>query len=508
MARKPALSAETLAALGAEKLAALVLDETQSNPGFKRRVNAALAGQSGPDAIAKLIDRRLAGLERARSFVDLDKERAFRDDLQGLCDSIAKELLPAGPALAAVRLLRFIATHEQVFQRIDDSSGRIQDVYWQAIEAMAPAAEGMPTGVREALPEAIMAVLGETDHGYLKPVAERVILHMPSEALLTWDADLAARITERDAVEAGQRASGRWFPSMTGEWREIRQVIAAATDDLDQVIALEREKPEQSQDSLTIAAKLLEAGRAEEALIWVRRAAPTTRRAHDDFDVEDEGAEAEHDPAILQASLEARILAALGRKPEASQLLWARFTETLSPRLLREHLKTLPDFEDIEAEERAMALTMHHPEPMGALHFFLAWPRRDLAARLIVTRHEAWDGRDWYTLPDIADQLQHEHPLAATILYRALLDDILARARSKAYPHGAKHLERLALLARDADADPARPAVFPLHEEYRETLRATHGRKSGFWTLTGDKPAAKPPEPFRAGRHPIWVVEK
>ena len=65
MARKSALSVENLSALGAEKLAELVLDEAQANAGFKRRVNAALAGQSGPDAIAKLIDRRLSGLERA-----------------------------------------------------------------------------------------------------------------------------------------------------------------------------------------------------------------------------------------------------------------------------------------------------------------------------------------------------------------------------------------------------------------------------------------------------------
>ncbi len=68
MARKPALSKESLTALGAEKLAELVLDQVQASDGFKRRVNAALAGKTGPAAIAKLIDRRLSGLdERALS---------------------------------------------------------------------------------------------------------------------------------------------------------------------------------------------------------------------------------------------------------------------------------------------------------------------------------------------------------------------------------------------------------------------------------------------------------
>lgn len=40
MARKPALDIETLLKFGPEKLARLVLDETQDNPGFKRRVAA------------------------------------------------------------------------------------------------------------------------------------------------------------------------------------------------------------------------------------------------------------------------------------------------------------------------------------------------------------------------------------------------------------------------------------------------------------------------------------
>jgi hypothetical protein len=34
-------------------------------------------------------------LDRARSFIDWDKARVFRQDLKGLCDSIIKELAPA-----------------------------------------------------------------------------------------------------------------------------------------------------------------------------------------------------------------------------------------------------------------------------------------------------------------------------------------------------------------------------------------------------------------------------
>lgn len=56
--------------LGTDKLAQLVLDEAERNAGFRRQVKAALAGKSGPEAIAKLIDRRLSGLSRAKSFIE------------------------------------------------------------------------------------------------------------------------------------------------------------------------------------------------------------------------------------------------------------------------------------------------------------------------------------------------------------------------------------------------------------------------------------------------------
>ncbi len=126
MARKPALTTDKLKDLGADKLAQLVLGEAERNAGFRRQVKAALAGKSGPEAIARLIDRRLSGLARAKSFIEWDSARAFVEDLQSLTDTITSELGPAAPALAMDRLLRFIATHEQVFERVDDSSGRVQ----------------------------------------------------------------------------------------------------------------------------------------------------------------------------------------------------------------------------------------------------------------------------------------------------------------------------------------------------------------------------------------------
>lgn len=126
MAKKTTLNLENLNALGVERLARLVIDASARDAGFKKYVVAALASANGPEAIAALIDQRLGALERARSFVEWDRARTFASDLSMTVHAIVDELGPAQPALAVERLLRFIATYSGVFERIDDSQGRVQ----------------------------------------------------------------------------------------------------------------------------------------------------------------------------------------------------------------------------------------------------------------------------------------------------------------------------------------------------------------------------------------------
>ena len=130
-------------ALGADRLAKLILDEVQHNAPFKRIITAALAGAKGPDAVAAIIDRRLASLERARGIVGWDKRRTFAADLKATLATIVDELEGVDPRAAAERLLRFLASAEGVFERVDDSSGFIARIYQDAATALPAMAQRM-----------------------------------------------------------------------------------------------------------------------------------------------------------------------------------------------------------------------------------------------------------------------------------------------------------------------------------------------------------------------------
>ena len=95
----------------------------------------------------------------------------------------------------------------------------------------------------------------------------------------------------------------------------------------------------------------------------------------------------------------------LCRGEEAQTFRWDCFERTLSDSYLRAYLKRLPDFDDIEAEERAMAHATAYPSLLHALQFFLDWPALDRGAELLVARHDEIDGDHYEYLAPAAEAL-------------------------------------------------------------------------------------------------------
>ena len=62
MARRATLTSAAHLPISAERLAKLVVHEVGPNSTFEKIVTVALPGARGPDAIAGVVDRRLAGL--------------------------------------------------------------------------------------------------------------------------------------------------------------------------------------------------------------------------------------------------------------------------------------------------------------------------------------------------------------------------------------------------------------------------------------------------------------
>jgi hypothetical protein len=242
------------------------------------------------------------------------------------------------------------------------------------------------------------------------------------------------------------------------------QEIADAQGDVDAFIAqYDEQARKMPRIAATIARRLLAANRAKDALHAIE-AAEHGRYRWSDLDWED-----------------ARIdtLEALGRSDEAQAARWSCFENALSGEHLRAYLRKLPDFEDMEAEERALDHVERSDNVIQALTFLVSWPALDRAARFVALRATQLDGDCYEVLSPAADALASKYPLAATLLLRAMIDFTLAKARSGRYRHAARHFMECASLA---SSIPEWGTV-ETHEAYASRLRARHGRKRGFWDL-------------------------
>jgi hypothetical protein len=77
-----------------------------------------------------------------------------------------------------------------------------------------------------------------------------------------------------------------------------------------------------------------------------------------------------------------------------------------------------------------------------------------------------------------AKTLEAESPLAATLLYRAMIEDTLQGAKSSRYAHAARHLLDCQLLAPRIK----KQGSFESHAALLTRLEARHAHKSGFWS--------------------------
>jgi hypothetical protein len=457
-----------LAALGAERLATILVDLAEADAEVKRRLRLELAAQVGGDSIAAEIGKRITALRKARSFIDWQKRRDFVKDLDLQRAMIVDRVAQTRADLALDLMWRFMGLAEPVINRVDDSTGSVGDVFQSACEDLgAIAAKAGPDPV--GLADQVFTALSANDYG----VFDGLVAAMVPALGDTGTAHLKSRLAQALADRL-RKAGGRDL--RTSAMRSALQDIADAQADIDAYIALVPvEDQSRPQMGAEIGRRLLAAGRTTDALAALENARPNQRSGqagdHDDFYLARYGDGGAWEEVYIEA------LDAAGQEQRAQRLRWAAFEDRLSSIQLRAYLKKLPDFEDVEAEERAMRHALGFRSFPAALDFLRIWPDQARAARLVLTRATEIDGNLYYLLEPAAQLIEGKHPLAATLLRRAMIEDTLNGAKSSRYKHAARHLLECSSLASSIQDF----GTFETHETFASRLHAKHGRKAGFW---------------------------
>ena len=438
------------------------------------RLELASRSGDGSDVVSE-IRKRLATTAKSRSFVDWRKIRTLAKDLEAQRAAIMKHVMPTEPVEALDLLWRLLEMAPSIYERCDDSNGTIGNIMDETIENLGEVA-ALAKLPSDKLAERVFASVCANDYGQFDELIEETAEALGKEGL-----DLLKVKFERFAQNPPTRPKGEerrvlaissHGPIYEDDYasdhhsrltRSALTEIADALGDADD-FAARFTAAEQSNPAIAagIAERLLAAGRDQEAMEAIDRAEKNLPAGRSWPDWE-------------RVRIEA--LDALGRSAEAQEARWDIFERDLSADYLRAYLKRLPDFDDEEAEDRAIAFARQYAGFHQALAFLINWPAHDAAAVLILERHNELDGDHYWLLTPAADALDQRHPLAATLMLRAMIGFSLDRARSKRYGHAARHLKSCEYLAKRIDDW----AGHPNHDAWLTDLRLRHGRKASFW---------------------------
>lgn len=375
------LSAANLERLGAARLAELLIEAGNGNANLKRRLRLELAAEAGPGVLAAEIDKRVLALATARTRVSWRRRGDLLDDLDTHLRMIIDRLAPMDARAGLNSLIEWFELYSGLIARVKDQKGELPAFFDAAAPELYRLAAGADETGLKALAE-VMAYhpglygrwLGVDDGALSQAAAHALIALLPETITRTPSGrSLLRRLADR-ALDLDL-----WLSLVTPEQAAVPEVAAE------------------------IAVRLAGAGRVVEA----RRMLEGVRRPE-----RPSGKAPPLPPAWEEAMI--AVLEAEGEKAEAQERRWALFEREMSAQVLRDYVARLPDFEDVEALDRALAMAAGHPVLARAMRFLMDWPAYREAAALVKARpREArliGDANDW------AQALAQRFPEAAEIM--------------------------------------------------------------------------------------------
>jgi len=377
---------ENLERLGVVRLAELLVEVAASRPELKRRLRMELAAEQGAEHLLPEIDRRLASVAKSRGSVSWRQRPAFVRDLEGLRDLIAARLAGLDAEAARDRILRFLDLAPAAQRRVRDVEGAVAAVFERAAGDAGRLLASEPLGEGAA---ALAAAI--------------------SDAPVAW-----GRWAPAAFAAGGTALAQAVLPLLRDRrgrpWSQVLRHLADAAGDADLFRdTFSAEELQTPSVAAEVAGRLLTAGDLEGARAVLEAAVkPGLFRL---------GRHGRAAPDFAWETAWIDYLEASGQASAAQEARWASFQRTLSLERARAITARLPDFEDVEAEQRMFDLAAAHPDADAALDFLVGWPAPMEAAALVAGRVgdltapppqlEAW-----------AAKLRRRHPAAAGVLLR------------------------------------------------------------------------------------------
>ena len=454
----PRANASTLAKLGPERLAELLVAAAKADAALKRALTLEVAASA--EELAAEVDRQLDRRRTAKGRLNAARAAKVARELSALTEVVASRLGGLDPVAAVAGLIAILDLAPVLLERC---AGEGRPLVETAALASARLAE-----VLERVDPAEQVRLVEPLHRLFEAQAEQSADRLMSGATASLAAPARGALRELAQAELEGLSAGCEAGPTHRRLRltSVLSHLADADGDVDEFLAAQARRPAVLRDHVGGAGRLLTSGRPQEALTLL--------------DGVPLGAATSSPRFVL---LRIQVLDALGRREQAQAERWRHFETALSIEALRQHLKRLPDFDDVEREQEALDHALAHADATTALAFLVTWPDLRRAGALVRARRSRLDGSAHEVLGAAAYALAGRDPLAATLVFRTLISWALTGGGPGLQARAAGHLaECSALSGSIADWEEHQD-----HTAYVIRLRTTYGRRTAFWRIVAKR---------------------
>ncbi len=437
---------EYLMNLGVEILADALLEAALYSGITSDLVDRILAT---PEENIKRFNYQLANLRTSRHYYDWSEVHDLADELELMLTNL--EAGVTDPKTGVELMVKFFEMDEVVFEMCDDSGGSVGDVFMRSAKELF-VAYASEYEEKKCLRELVLDLVLADGYGVRDCLLDSAAEFLPEEQVRAMIEDLR-RLADK---EKNNFSRGSYHRQMQSLARQIKDAS------LFKSLAQNKNTPLSPNEQMSIARVYLESGDPQTALEHMQK-------------IKSDTAYGQHDRDELMFEIYGK----LGDKEQQTEIAWAQFKSYRSDRQLERLLDLLGHHRREEVIVGEIPL-IHEESRFSFTNtaFLIETGYIGDAARYIFERHESLDGGNYYSLPPLAEAMQSEgYPLAASVIYRSLIDSILERGKSPAYHHGVSHLRALDKMADTIEAWEG----IESHTAYKETLRKNHGRKWSFW---------------------------
>jgi len=438
---------QKLIVLGAETLADTLLEMAGSIEQVDDIINRLVAPKK--ENLARF-RQKIAALKNSTKYIDYANTHAFAKRLTEMLEDL--QSATTEPCTGMELVAEFFETDTRVFEICDDSYGTIGEIYLRAAKDLF-FHYAIACLDKEKVATIFIRLAINNDYGARSSLMQKVTDSF-EEPVLT---SIFNKLKELEANEKDERAkkSYAWIikslASQQHEAKLFNDALQGKQVDLPAPRILE------------VARVLLERNDVEAAHAWIKKVPETD--SSNTYEVKQ----------ILKD-----IYAKQGDKDSLIALHYTQFRSYRTFDSFQELLLVVGQDKREEVLSNELIQICANPSFDSNDAEFLADVGMigELEA-YVFSRVATLDGRDYYTLPKIAQKLgEHKRYLAASILYRSLLDSMMERAYAKSYHHGVDYLKAMdtfAPLIKDWK-------TFPSHYTYKANLLQANKRKTSFWS--------------------------